>query len=210
MAKIESLLSNLSVELERHQTEISSILSVISDQTRQIGDVSKQISQVAEIAPIKFNVNDIQTKQNAHIKEQTAINEAYRNELVIIKQSINQRQAEIKALNGVHESLLSAQLDQSTQLAKQNASLSESQQAKIASLRSELLGNIEQLKKDLVVSPKDILDQNAAVMKKLEIAQTDGANALLKASNVDMALKILEKKLETLSLQMKKLDLTNQ
>lgn len=59
-------------------------------------------------------------------------------------------------------------------------------------------------------APKAVTESNNALIDKIELACIDGANALLKASNLEMTVKLLERKLENLTLQVKKAELTQQ
>ena len=75
---------------------------------------------------------------------------------------------------------------------------------------SELQSRLENLQKNLVVSPKDIASQNETLLKRIEAASMDGNNAMMNVNAQDLNLKILDKKIESLSIQIKRLDLTKQ
>ena len=59
-----------------------------------------------------------------------------------------------------------------------------------------------------LAAPKSILESNNSLIDKIELSRLDGSNAILKASNLELAVKLLERKLENLTLQVKKIELT--
>lgn len=59
-------------------------------------------------------------------------------------------------------------------------------------------------------APNSVIESNKQLLDKIEVACIDGANALLKSSNVEMSVKLLERKLENLTLQVKKIELSQQ
>lgn len=75
---------------------------------------------------------------------------------------------------------------------------------------NELQSRLEALHKDLVVSPKDIAQQNSTLLKRIEAASMDGVNAMQKVNAQDLNLRILDKKIENLAIQIKRIDLTKQ
>lgn len=76
--------------------------------------------------------------------------------------------------------------------------------------RNGLEEAIEKLRKDLLVSPVAVFEQNNQIMGKLESASLDGTNAMLKVNNMDMNIRIIEKKIESLAIQIKKIELQAQ
>jgi hypothetical protein len=75
-------------------------------------------------------------------------------------------------------------------------------------LRFEFQASINKMQNDLVVSPSTILQQNNDVMKKLESTSLDGTNAVMKVNNLDTHVRILEKRIENLAIQIKRLELS--
>jgi len=59
-------------------------------------------------------------------------------------------------------------------------------------------------------APNSVIESNKQLLDKIEVACIDGANALLKASNIELTVKLLERKIENLTLQVKKAELTQQ
>lgn len=59
-------------------------------------------------------------------------------------------------------------------------------------------------------APNSVIESNRKLVEKIELACIDGANALLKASNIELTVKLLERKLENLTLQVKKTELSQQ
>ena len=88
--------------------------------------------------------------------------------------------------------------------------IQESQAANLASFKKLYEENLGKLKSDLTVSPSSVFQQNNDIIQKLESASLDGSNAMLKVNNMDMHIKILERKIEKLDILIKKLELQAQ
>lgn len=65
----------------------------------------------------------------------------------------------------------------------------------------------EKFRKDVMVSPKSILDSNQEIVKKLEISSLDGQNAVMKINNVELSIKVIERRIEQIMSQMKKFEI---
>ena len=78
----------------------------------------------------------------------------------------------------------------------------------LEALRKEFQASLDSLRKDLVVSPSDVFQQNNDVMKKLESTALDGSNAMMKVNNIDLHTRILEKRIENLAIQIKRIELS--
>lgn len=86
--------------------------------------------------------------------------------------------------------------------------LEQNYQNELLLVRKELQEAIASLKKDVMVSPKDIFKQNQDMMQKVESACLDGTNAMLKVNNQETQFRILEKKIESIFIQLKKFELS--
>ncbi len=80
----------------------------------------------------------------------------------------------------------------------------------IQALRNEMKASLSKLQSDLSVSPASVFEQNNNIIKKLESASLDGTNAMLKVNNMDMNIRIVEKKIENLDIRIKKIELLAQ
>ncbi len=80
----------------------------------------------------------------------------------------------------------------------------------VEALRNEMRTSLSKLQADLSVSPASVFEQNTVHIKKLESASLDGTNAMLKVNNMDMNIRIVEKKIENLDIRIKKIELMAQ
>jgi hypothetical protein len=84
------------------------------------------------------------------------------------------------------------------------------QTERISNYREEFQLAMEKLKDQLSMSPVAIFEQNNQMINKLESASLDGSNAMLKVNNMDMKITIIEKKIENLAIQIKRVELQAQ
>lgn len=82
--------------------------------------------------------------------------------------------------------------------------------ASLNALKKEIQNSLLKMQTDLTVSPASVYEQNNNLVRKLESASLDGTNAMLKVNNMDLAIRIVEKKIENLSILIKKLELQAQ
>lgn len=78
------------------------------------------------------------------------------------------------------------------------------------SIREEFEEKLKETKKEAFVPTSVIFQQNEEAVKKMEVTRLDVMNAVKKSNNTEEYLRILERKIETLSLQIKKLDINQQ
>jgi chromosome segregation ATPase len=67
---------------------------------------------------------------------------------------------------------------------------------------------LESFRAEAFSAPKSVIESNNRILEKLEVATLDASNSMLKVNNFDLNLKLLERKLEQLTLQVKKLELS--
>jgi len=69
---------------------------------------------------------------------------------------------------------------------------------------------LETFSNHALTAPKSVIESNQTIIEQLEVATLDSSNAILKTNNMELTLKLLERKLENLTIQVKKIELTQQ
>lgn len=78
----------------------------------------------------------------------------------------------------------------------------------LAKAKGELKMDLQAAKEEILGTPTSNAQVKAQIMQKLEMATLDASNACIKASNIDQQVKLLEKKIESVRLQIKKDELS--
>lgn len=87
-------------------------------------------------------------------------------------------------------------------------SLSLSYESKIEKLSDKVIQDIQFVKDEIIGSPSSLQSVKNEIFEKLEMASFDAQNAVLKSNNVDQQIKVQERKIENIILQIKKYELT--
>jgi hypothetical protein len=80
---------------------------------------------------------------------------------------------------------------------------------RINKIKNDYQEDKEKFRNEFSSTPKSILDSNQQIVKKLEIASLDGQNAVMKINNVELIIKVLERKIEQIMTQIKKLEISS-
>lgn len=119
----------------------------------------------------------------------------------VIKSEIDINQNKFNALSEKLEEILS-------KLERRLLPVEETIKALRPSLRKEMEDKMTELKSQLHVNPSVIFEQNEEAMKKMEVMRMDAINAVSKSKNTEDALHLLERKIDSLGIQLKKLDIS--
>lgn len=76
-----------------------------------------------------------------------------------------------------------------------------------AAIKDYLIAQLEDIKRMFVASPKSAIESNQETAKKVEMAQLDSQNAMLKLGNLETQFRIFDRKLENLDIRIKKIEL---
>lgn len=79
----------------------------------------------------------------------------------------------------------------------------------IARVREEFGRKLEEFKKSVIDKPSEIPVLKDEILKKLELVALDGTNSLIRSTNNEKQINLIEKKIENLYLMMKNIDLSS-
>jgi hypothetical protein len=145
----------------------------------------KQVTNKSSIESIKIDVDSLKRALVIHEERIRITSELLP---VLEKQTDEVKQEASKKI-----------VDISTSFSGRFNEYAEKQKSQLESFRSEALS-----------APKSVLESNNRILEKLEVAMLDASNAILKTNNIELAMKLLERKLEHLVLQVKKNELSQQ
>lgn len=176
-----------------------------------------QIDQLYQKPDVPAEFREFKCKMDTFIQESSQRNDSsktlvdgIRRTLETIKHAVSHHENEIRMLR-----------DSMPIMAKQIAESKDELSQKIVSISTAFTNRFdihtEHQKKQLetfsaqaMKAPNSVIDSNSKLVQKMEISCIDAANALLKASNIELSVKLLERKLENLTLQVKKAELSQQ
>lgn len=197
-------------QLECYKVEIAYINKTINLHSRLIEEANNRMNVPFEFENFK---TDIKKEITSLVNKQNQIFSALHNtskELDEIKRNvagINQLLCEhISRFESIKESINSHKSETKSKLDLTNKSFSEAFSAYRESVNKKLLESENKLSS----IPQSILDKNNKILKDLEIISEDTKNSCLKVDNVDLNIKVLERKVENLALQLKRMQLTQQ
>jgi septation ring formation regulator EzrA len=201
-------LQSQKARLEQISQELISINDFINAFKRNLDDLSKKYSELESIKGLESKVDDA-TK--GYLQGHIILKK--KSELLDLANSAMQANNSdmIKALSSLsskHESIEERFLDYKNDQELKAQTLRNDHKKALEALRKEFQASLDSLRKDLVVSPSDVFQQNNDVMKKLESTALDGSNAMMKVNNIDLHTRILEKRIENLAIQIKRIELS--
>lgn len=208
--KIDRLIQKHDAQLSQHMLEINTLNHNVNIFKTVIQEIRERLGEVDALQHLHKEFNDL----TIYLKGES---QAIIASLDSLKKEVYQMQ--LKASQSKEMQVeLAAKLDETIAIQDRhfqgnNLKLRDSEKAhseKIENYHVEFQKSLEQLKNELSVSPIAIFEQNNLMMNKVENAALDGSNAMLKVNNMDMKITIVEKKMENLAIQIKKLELSNQ
>lgn len=133
-----------------------------------------------------------------------------RSSLETAKININSHDTEIKMLRRVLPVIDQKIDDTKEHLSSKIVSISTAFNNKFDDHADKQKKQLELFSAQAMSAPNSVIESNKQLLEKIEVACIDGANALLKSSNIEMSVKLIERKLENLALQVKKIELSQQ
>lgn len=204
------ILDGLEKKAKQHQAELEGINHALQVHRRLIDELSPMNQHLSDSKLFKI---DIEKKFSSILSAQARIEE----HLEVFKNQIDKFRRDVSVCETkIHELIARFESHQSVFCHNQNLTTAQLREERnyvndfIQNSKIELKALLDNMRKELAVNPATIFEQNDVMMKKLETAMLDGSNAMLKQNNTDVNLKLLERKLENLSLLVKKLDLALQ
>lgn len=190
--------------------EMESVNTHINRFKLQIEELSKKPDVPAEFESIKSSIDSfIKGTQDRHVSTMCTISDI-KSTLQTAKITIANQDNEIRMLR---QSV--PMLDEKIETTKQDLS------SKIVSISTAFSNRFDahadQQKKQLDVfgaqamaAPKSVMESNNSILEKLEVATLDASNSMMKVNNLELSMKVWERKLENLTIQVKKLELSQQ
>lgn len=206
---LAKMVNDLERKVEVMKVEITSINNLINSHKTQIAEANEKMSIPDEFEPFRAKVkeafNEMADRQNSLVEK------------------MNQHQAEIDGISN-HFSFVQSQRDKDKSdledLSIEFSSYKTAMTLKIAAIEKSLSESLKSMREDwqklstAVVSqvseaPQSIIQSNDQLLKKVEMACLDGANAMLKLGNLETQALILSRRLENLDIRLKKMELTH-
>lgn len=207
----DSLLHKYQTQNDQYRQELASIADKLNKHTRLIDECLSVRGIVEEVRAFI----EEQKKQNETLANSQKINDFSLIGTLRIK---DQHERELdslkKELTIVKELINTLATNLSTQTKKLETlpfeRKLEAHQKGQAAVNADIYQQIGKTRADLVVSPAQIISSNNDLLKKIESALLDGANSANKVNNFELQIRVLEKKIESLGIQLKKLELGQQ
>lgn len=208
--EIGAKLKNFQDKFDQLFKEINSINENVNVFKRLIAEIADKYQDVEALKPLnhKFE-SSVKAYQNLH--------DSLKSQKDVLKVEIDSISHKLNKMNvGMEESqkrLENIEYNFNALKNSQEAKFSFIQQhfnTSLDALRKELQSSLSKMQADLIVSPASVYEQNNNLVRKLESASLDGTNAMLKVNNMDLAIRIIEKKIENLSILIKKIELQAQ
>lgn len=205
--QVNATVSAISAKVDNFKNEIESINHNINVFKRQLEDLCKKPDVPEDFKSYKsITENNFKDLYNKIEGLTSSLNPA--------KTSIAQMKSQI----GFHDEDFSEQMKLieklSVRIEQINNDLSQKLKTFITSLSNRLNEHeakqkteTESLRSQLETLPKSILESNETILLKLQTATLDAENAMSKVNNNELHIRVLERKLENLFIQFKKVEL---
>lgn len=194
--------------LNTFKIEVNSINSIINDLRRQL-DHFRTNDYVTNSQFADFKNALAEQMKNATLlwEQSVVVQQALGKELSILKDKMKFQNIDIhihsQKIDSIEEDLIHV---------KKLISISSDNQSDICSksytaIKDYLITQLEDIKRMFVANPKSAVESNLDTAKKVEMAQLDSQNAMLKLGNLETQFRIFDRKLENLDIRTKKIEL---
>lgn len=205
------ILHKYQIQADQYRLELTSISEKLNQHARIIEDCIKssalfeemKIFKQEQISSSAASSSQVKSLQEGH-RGLFARMDALEKSISQLRQSKEEMQNAQAVLSDSHKAL--TQKVDTLPYEKQVTTFQKGQ----ASVNADLYGQIAKTRADLVVSPAQIISNNNDLVKKVEAAVLDGSNATSKIANFELQIRVLEKKIESLGILLKKLELGQQ
>jgi hypothetical protein len=207
----EQLLHKYQIQNDDYRKEIASLSEKVNQHTQMLNGFLDQSKRLEELLTF--------------LKDQSSVNQKIEERLEKIEAKISEFHQKHVSASSTMQKLLDDAAHRKEQvqdlneaLAKQGAvvmnlpykHLFEELKRGIERCRADSVKDIAKIREELVVSPAQIISSNQDLLRKIESAQLDGSNAMSKVNNFDLQIRILEKKIESLGILLKKIEISQQ
>lgn len=198
------------IKVEQHSRELELLNERVAQLESRVKDSEMKRSEIE-------NINFIVSRNEDLIKTINEIKEFSRSQLNKVNKDMTEIDRKLSEIN-IKISSLSEKLDdfvsKLNELEDDVLHCNQYTNDKVGRVFEGLLKRVDDkcdaIVKDLHVSPKDILKDNEEIRLKLDSAVVGADNAMMKCNVHAMNLKLFEKRVENLALQIKEFELSKQ
>ena len=199
---------SLKAQIICFRNEIVLFNEALSITRQNLKDLEMKCGEIEKVNSLYGKFDDVVKKVNNHVASNEARYIETKCSTDIHTSDISNIKNHLTGLNFNVECLV----DSLSKFKKNNDDLHESSQCNVnnsINLFSQTINkNIEDLRMDLAISPKDVHSQNEELMKKLDNASADGTNAMLCVLKQANQIRILESKIVQISDQIKNIEIS--
>jgi|GEM_PF-5675423 hypothetical protein len=207
IAKLHDLESKIGI----HRVEFNSINSSLNEFKRQLDQFrsndyisSERYNQnhtgfIKEIETIKDLIDSLTYKH-------TQLNGYYCNLFQELATQSEKLDTDVESLSKFNISFS----DLKQEMVNKVSNCEEALRSFVLDVKNELVCRINFIKQEFISSPKSVVESNHDVAKKVEMAQLDCQNAMLKLGNLETQCRIFDRRLENLDIRIKKIELAKQ
>lgn len=196
------------IKVQQHSRELELMTERMSAFDVRIKDAEIDKQDIERLKDVYEKNDDLIKKINQEIENK-------KNDLLSLNHKISDLEFKIKE---IEQKISSNQLtftsiwafieDLRSQVKNGDNSLNSNISSSIESINKRIDSKHEELMKNLHVSPKDIIKDNEELKAKMDSALISAENSMIKCNVHAMNIKLLEKKVENLSLQIKEFELS--
>lgn len=206
-------------DIGTHKVTFSHHEEYVVGALKELGDVISRVdakipfaaegkAELKDLSEFKILIADQLNDVRAHLKSRIQELEDRKDEILALADTMSQHEEKLnehgKAVQGItiwlnkFEEKMIARFTQHAEVVGVNNK----------EFQERLKKAIEEVKQDILGTPSSNAAVEARILNRLEMATLDGSNAVTVARNNEEKLKLLEKKLEALSSQLKKYEIT--
>jgi len=208
--QVTSSIHSIESRIDLVKREMESINAHINLFKRHFEELFKKPDVPGEFLAFKLMVDAfIKCTQDNHISTISTISEI-KSTLQTNKITILNQENEIRMLRQSFPMLDQKIDDTKSDLSTKIVSISTAFSNKFEAHADKQKKQLEEFSSFALSAPKSVMETNKSISDKIDIALLESSNAIAKMCNIEQTLKMLDRKLEGLAIQVKKVELAQQ
>ena len=208
--QVSASIHSIESKVDLVKREMESVNAHINLFKRHFEELFKKPDVPAEFLAFKLMIDAfIKYTQDNHVSTMSTIS-GIKSTLQTTKITIANQDNEIRMLRQSVPMLDQKIDDTKSDLSTKIVSISTAFSNKFDAHADKQKKQLEEFSTYALSAPKSVLETNKSISDKIDIALLESSNAIAKMCNIEQTLKMLDRKLEGLSIQVKKVELAQQ
>lgn len=198
------------IRLESYKTEIEALGAILNQHARLIEEANSRVNVPAEFEAFRGSIQKTLKQIDNVIMTHSITIEALQAQSRSCDSFMDRIQKDLSHIHNLINDVFQRLEDNKSLIKNDQDKLHKSFSEFFANYRKEVNARLDAVVIQLQQVPQSIVDKNDKLLKEHEIVLADNRNMLSKIENMELNIKILDRKIEGFGIQVKKLQLNQQ